>query len=411
MTNQRIMRIGVAGLGAGGANALSEVPGLGSHPSIRLTAAADLRQVALDRFASEFGGETFTSIEGLCASPNVDVLYIVTPSILHAEHAILAAEHQKHVILDKPMALTLADADRVVEAVERNGVKLMVGHSQSLDAGIIRMAEMVSGGELGRPITIHSSFFSDWLYRPRSAEELEPANGDNLVLRQGPVQVDIARLIGGGLVGSVRAATSAIDPKRPIEGSYTAFLEFQYGAAALLEYSGYGHFDSSELTWGFGLGGRARQPADNLRSRQQIAGFARVEDEHAHKDATRYGGSRSRSRGRPPERHQFFGFTLVSCERGDLRQTPRGLMLYGDDEQREIELPVDLYPKTDVDTMYRAWANDEPLRFHDARWGRATLEVCLAILQSGREHREIALSHQTPWPLESQGRAQASTRG
>jgi phthalate 4,5-cis-dihydrodiol dehydrogenase len=399
MNNGRIMRIGVAGLGAGGANALSEAPGLASHPNIRLTAAADLRQAALDRFAAEFGGETFTSIEALCASPNVDVVYIVTPSTLHADHAILAAEHGKGVILDKPIALTIADADRVVQAVERTSVKLMVGHSQSLDIGIIRMAEIVNSGELGRPLLIHSSFFSDWLYRPRSAEELVPANGDNIVLRQGPVQVDIARLIGGGLVRGVRAATTAIDPRRPIEGSYTAFLDFENGAAAVLEYSGYGHFDSSELTWGVGLGGRTRKPEDNLQSRRQIAGFAKPEEEYAHKDATRYGGSQPRTRGRSAEQHQFFGFTLVSCERGDIRQTLQGLKIYGDDSQHEIELPVDLYPKADIDVMYRAWAYDEPLRFHDARWGRATLEVCLAILQSGKERREITLTRQTPWPL------------
>jgi phthalate 4,5-cis-dihydrodiol dehydrogenase len=397
MAEQPIMRIGVAGLGTGGANALGEAPGLASHPNIRLTAAADPRQVALDRFASEFGGETFTSIEALCASPSVDVVYIVTPSRLHAEHAILAAESGKCIMLDKPMALTLADADRVVDAVDRAGVKLMVGHSQSLDIGIIRMAEMVNSGELGRPLMIHSSFYSDWLYRPRSAEELDPANGDNLVLRQGPVQVDIARMLGGGLVRGVRASTSAIDPMRPIEGSFAAFLDFENDAAAVLEYSGYGHFDSSELTWGIGLGGRSRSPEDNLRSRQQIAGFA-PGAEFEHKEATRYGGSLRRNRGRSAEQHQFFGFTLVSCERGDIRQTPRGLKIYGDEEQREIELPVDLYPKADIEVMYQAWLIDEPLRYHDARWGRATLEVCLAILQSGREHREVHTSKQTAWP-------------
>ncbi len=393
------MRVGIAGLGTGGANALTEVPGLAAHPDVRLTAAADLRSEALDRFRSEFGGETFTSVEALCSSPNVDVIYIVTPSRLHAEHAILAAEAGKHVMLDKPMALSLADCDRIVEAVERNDVQLIVCHSQSLDAGIIRMAEIVQSGDLGRPVMLHTSFFSDWLYRPRSEEELDAANGDNLVMRQGPVQVDIARLIGGGLVQSVRAATSAIDPARPIEGSYTAFLQFEDSTPAVLEYSGYAHFDSSELTGGIGLGGRPRGPEDSLRSRRQIAGFGRPEDEWAHKNATRYGGPRMRARGSPPPQHQFFGFTLVSCEKGDLRQTPRGLMLYGDDEVREIPLPVELYPKADVDVMYRAWASGEPLRFHDARWGRATTEVCLAILQSARERRELQMQHQVPWPL------------
>jgi len=384
----------VAGLGAGASNSLAEVPGLASHPHVRLTAAADVRQAALDQFAGDFGGETYTSVEALCSSPNVDAVYILTPSRLHAEHAIIAAEHGKDVLLDKPMALTLEDAERVVQAAERNAVRLLVGHSQSLDAGILAMAELVRKGDLGRPLMLHTSFFSDWLYRPRAAEELDPANGDNLVLRQGPVQIDIARLICGGLVRHVRAMTSIADAQRPIEGSYSAYLDFDDGTPAILEYSGYGHFDSSELTWGIGLHALPRVPDDNLRSRRQIASL-QPEQEWSLKDATRYGGGKGRPLGKPLERHQFFGFTLLSCERGDVRQTPNGLVIYGDAERREIAMPMRLYAETELDVMYRAWSQDEPLEYLDARWGMATLEVALGILSSARERSEITMSHQT----------------
>jgi phthalate 4,5-cis-dihydrodiol dehydrogenase len=395
--HERPIRFGIAGLGAGASNALSETPGLASHPHVKLTAAADLRQVALDQFVADFGGETFTSVEAMCASPNVDAVYILTPSRLHAEHAIIAAEHGKQVLLDKPMALTIEDAERVVRAVERNGVRLLVGHSQSLDIGILKMAEIVRQGDLGRPLMLHTSFFSDWLYRPRAAEELDPANGDNLALRQGPIQIDIARLICGGLVRNVRAMTSIVDPARPIEGSLVAYLDFEDGTPAILEYNGYGHFDSSELTWGIGLHGNPRDPEDNLRSRRQVASM-RPEEEWAFKDATRYGGGKGRRQGRPLERHQFFGFTLVSCENGDIRQTQQGLMIYADNERRELTMPMHLYAETELDIMYRAWANHEPLEYHDAAWGMATLEVALGILQSARERREIAMSHQTVLP-------------
>ena len=316
-----VMRFGVIGLGAGAANALTSPVGLSAHPNVKLTAAADLRQAALDRFASDYQAETFTSAEDLCKSPNIDAVYILSPSRLHAEHAIMAAEHGKQIILDKPMALTLEDCDRVIQAVDRNGVRLLVGHSQSLDIGITRMAEIVTSGELGKPVMIHTSFFSDWLYRPRAAEELDPANGDNLVMRQGPVQVDIARLIGGGLVRSVRAMTSVMDPTRPIEGSLAAYLEFEDGTPAMLEYNAYAHFMSSELTWGLGLNAQPT-PADlGVRSRRQMKGFARPEDEYAHKDATRYGGASARGRmSARQEKHQFFGFTLVSGWRPNSRR-------------------------------------------------------------------------------------------
>ena len=74
-------------------------------------------------------------------------------------------------------------------------------------------------------------------------------------MRQGPVQVDIVRRIGGGRVRSVRATATAIDPNRPINGSYAAFAVFEAGAAASLVYSGHAYFDTAELTFGVGLQG------------------------------------------------------------------------------------------------------------------------------------------------------------
>ena len=73
------MRVGVVGLGSCFGNMLPE---LAAHPRARFTAAADLRQAALDRFAQEFGGEAHHSIESLCASPNVDAIYVFTPDHL-----------------------------------------------------------------------------------------------------------------------------------------------------------------------------------------------------------------------------------------------------------------------------------------------------------------------------------------
>ena len=166
----RAMRIGIAGLGAGAVNALAATPGLTSHPNIQLVAAADPRPEARDAFASRYGGRTYASVEELCKASDIDTIYILTPNALHAEHAIIAAEHGKQVIADKPMALTLDDCDAMIRAAERNGVRLLVGHSQSLDSGILKMIEIIRSGVLGRPIMIASSYYNEWLYRPRSRE-------------------------------------------------------------------------------------------------------------------------------------------------------------------------------------------------------------------------------------------------
>ena len=93
--------------------------------------------------------------------------------------------------------------------------------------------------------------------------------------------------------------------------------------------------------------------------------------------------------------HQpFFGLTLISCEKGDIRQSPDGLFLYGNDEKKEISVPPSMRGRqAEIKELYDAIFYDRPL-FHNGRWGEATLEVCLAILESSRNQKEVYLSHQ-----------------
>ncbi len=106
----------MAGLGVASTQIL---PPIAALPYIKITAAADMRGDALEKFRETYRGETFTSVEALCESPNVDAIYIATPNQLHARHAIAAAERGKHVIVEKPMATD----DRRMRRHERSGGK------------------------------------------------------------------------------------------------------------------------------------------------------------------------------------------------------------------------------------------------------------------------------------------------
>jgi phthalate 4,5-cis-dihydrodiol dehydrogenase len=91
-----------------------------------------------------------------------------------------------------------------------------------------------------------------------------------------------------------------------------------------------------------------------------------------------------------------FGFLLVTCERGDLRLSPNGITAYGVDGVREIQVERGPGRPGQGDTLDALWSAVREGRrdFHDARWGKATLEVALSILQSARERREVFLRHQ-----------------
>ena len=74
------------------------------------------------RFERKYQGRTYESVEELCADPDIDVIWVATPNQFHCAHAVMAAEHGKHVICTKPMALTVAECEAMCLAAERNGV-------------------------------------------------------------------------------------------------------------------------------------------------------------------------------------------------------------------------------------------------------------------------------------------------
>ena len=384
------MRFAIAGLGQAGSGMVSA---LVKNPRVAITAAADLNPETLGRFQADHGAETFGSLEELCKSPNVDAIYIATPTYLHTEHAVAAMEQGKHLVVEKPMALTLEDADAMIGAAERNGVRLVVGHSHSFELPIRRIREIVVSGELGALRMVHTWYYNDWMYRPRLPEEVQTSMGGGVTFRQGSHQFDIIRMIGGGVVRSLRANAGVWDESRPAEGAHTVFLELEGGATATAVYNGYDRFHTSELLHGvLEQGALADEPA-YARSRTALRSTGGPEGELTLKRRMAYGSGGRREPGLPP--HQpTYGLIIVSCERGDIRQSPDGLLVYGEDDVREEVLTKGQTGRDAViGELYEAVVSGRaPL--HDGRWGKANLEVCLAVLRSSSERREVFLEHQ-----------------
>jgi phthalate 4,5-cis-dihydrodiol dehydrogenase len=389
----RRVRLGVAGLGRAFTLML---PTLASHPAVELVAAADPRREARERFAADFGAKAYESVEALCDDAKVEAVYVATPHEMHARHTALATSRGKHVLVEKPMAVTLAEAQSMIDSARAGKVHLVVGHSHSFDAPILRARAIVESGELGRVRMITALNFTDFLYRARRPEELDTAAGGGVLFSQAAHQVDIVRLLGGGLAKSVRTLTGAWDPARATEGAYAALLAFEDGAFASLTYSGYGHFDSDEFCGGIGETGFAKDLSRYGSGRRALAALSTAGEESAAKAARNYGGAnQAKAPGTAPW-HEHFGLVVVSCERGDLRPTPSGVTIYGDDAVRVEPMEKPKVPRAEVIDELAAAVLDNVAPLHDGAWGLATLEVCIAMLASARESREVALTRQCP---------------
>jgi phthalate 4,5-cis-dihydrodiol dehydrogenase len=358
-------------------------------PEMELAAGADIRPDALQAFEARYRCKAFPSVEAMCASGEVDAVWVATPNSCHADHTVAAAEHGKHVIVEKPMAVTLDEADRMIDAARRSGVKLVQGHSKIYSPAIQKMREIVRSGRLGPVIQISTWNFNDWLQRPRLASEVDTSIGGGVCFRQGPHQVDIVRYLGGGLVKSVRAATGRADDNFATEGDYTAFLEFADGARATLVFNGYGFFDIAELTWGIGEGGKRMRETPLSGHKNRLVGPVDQLTKYSNPRTTEGEAVRERAE------QSFFGLTVVACQRGVIRQSPRGIYVYAEGGREEIPCAPDQGRSAELRELHAAVVQDRPA-FPDGRWGKATLEVCIAMLQSSKERREIALTHQLP---------------
>jgi phthalate 4,5-cis-dihydrodiol dehydrogenase len=392
--NQRRLRVGIAGLGR--AYSLM-APAFAADPRFEIVAGADPRPQARAQFAADWQARTWATVEDLVADAAVEIVYVAAPHGLHCAHVIAAAARGKHLLVEKPMALTLADCRAMIAATQRAGVAMVIGHSHSFDAPIQRTRALVAGGEYGRLRMLTAMNFTDFLYRPRQPAELDSRAGGGAVYNQAAHQVEMVRLVGGGLVRSVRAATGNWDSARPTEGAYAAFLTFADGTFASLVYSGYAHFDSDEFCGFIAESGTVKDVADYGAMRRLLRTAPAPAAEAQLKEARNYGGAsyRAPAAAPGPRLHPHFGTLVASCDRADLRPLPQGVMIYGDDQAKLDALPAPARPRAEVmDELHAAVADGKP-PLHSGAWSLATMEVCLAILQSAAEQREIMLEHQT----------------
>ncbi|MEA3193857.1 MAG: phthalate 4,5-cis-dihydrodiol dehydrogenase [Betaproteobacteria bacterium] len=375
----RKLKLGVVGLGR--AFALM-APTLMRDKRVELVGAVDPRPEALDKFKQDFGGRGFANLEALLKS-DAEAVYIATPHERHAEQAVAAAAAGKHVLVEKPMALSLEECRAIAAAAKQHDVFLVVGHSHSFDRPILETRKLIDSGEFGRVRMISALNYTDFLYRPRRPEELE-----NAVLNQSAHHVDVVRLLSRSRLKSVRAQTGNWDPARPAEGAYAALLTFEESFATIV-YSGYARFDSDELMGWIGEGGQKKDPAQYGAARKNLA----QRKESLLKAARNYGGAEFKAN--EAVQHPHFGLIVVSCDKADLRPLPGGVMIHADGEQRLEPLAPPAVPRAGViDELYDAVVNGKaPL--HDALWGLATTQACLAILESAHTGKEVSLRHPT----------------
>lgn len=222
----------VAVIGAGLIARRAHLPVYLASDAAEIAAIVSGRPESARAAAAEFGGPpVLASWEEAVADPAIDAIDICTPNALHAPIAIAAARAGKHVLVEKPMALTLADADAMIAAARAAGVLLMVAHNLRYAPIYETMQRLLREGAIGRPFTARAMFMhagpdefwgaetSDWFWDKDAA-------GGGALLDMGIHMIDMLRWLLDRPVLEVTAMTARVLKPTPFDDNAIAILRF-----------------------------------------------------------------------------------------------------------------------------------------------------------------------------------------
>lgn len=234
LMEKRMYRFGI--IGCGGIAGI-HAQAIEAMESGRLEAVCDSIPERAKAFAESHGCRWHSAPEDLMADPNIDIVCICVPSGLHAKFAVLAANAKKHIVVEKPMAITEAQLDEVEQAVRDAGVKLAVISQLRFLESVQRLKAAIESGELGK------IYFADCRMRYyRSQAYYDQGgwrgtwalDGGGALMNQGIHGIDLVQYIMGG-VKSVYAQCRTMGRKIETEDAANLLVEYNCGAIGIIQ--------------------------------------------------------------------------------------------------------------------------------------------------------------------------------
>jgi len=232
-------QLGLAVIGAGGENIAtsSHLPALRHIPEARLVALHDVNAEGVRRYADQYGAEAYTDLPALLARDDVDVVIVASPDTLHAEHTILAAQAGKHVLCQKPLALSLDEARQMIAAVREAGVRFGAAQSLRYEAAPRQARQLIEQGAIGRPV--YASFSAKGRFYPYPPDSpYRKREGGGQFLHNGPHYVDLLAYLLDDLpmrVFGMSRAHYPTDDRLETDNYTVCLLDFAQGGLGRVE--------------------------------------------------------------------------------------------------------------------------------------------------------------------------------
>ena len=225
------LKVGIIGLGG---IARSHCDAIATLDNVEVVAVADLfeekRREYMDKYDIPKGYETHTE---LLQDDEVDAVAVVLGHQLHHQLTVDSCNAGKHVLVEKPMAISLQQCDDMIAAAAANNVKLMVGYSQHYYGTSVKAKEILDSGDLGPLITAVCYMSKNWGYSGRRPQYRSRYHGGGMWLTNGVHVVDRLTWVMASQAASVSASIGARAHYQAADDSATAFIRYKNGLAGV----------------------------------------------------------------------------------------------------------------------------------------------------------------------------------
>ncbi len=225
-------------IGAGGIADRRTIPGMMLAKNAELVAVMEITMEFAERLRKKYGAKrAYDKEEDLLNDPEVDAVYIATPIVLHAKQARMAADHGKHILIEKPLAMTSDEGAEVVRYCENKGVKIAAGLMMRFGSHVMNMKKAIAEGKIGTVVSGYSQF-TLWLpYEPGNWRQCRAKAGGGAMMDLSVHTIDLMEYITGMRVTQVASMNEKIafpEPQYDVEDTSTVLLRMDNGAQCVV---------------------------------------------------------------------------------------------------------------------------------------------------------------------------------
>ncbi|MHB1190653.1 MAG: Gfo/Idh/MocA family protein [Armatimonadota bacterium] len=222
-------------MGCGGIARRRMIPGLSECERSRVVAVMDVDRKATDEVAAEIGARAYYTEAKLLADPEVQAVYIATPVFLHHTQVLQAAKAGKHILVEKPIALSISEGEEMLGACKKAGVYLTEGYMMKHHSLNRKARGMVQAGEIGNVVFARAQLTCWYPDMPGAWRQDPKLGGGGALIDMATHSYDLLQHIIGSKITEVFAFTDTLTFRYPVEDSSTTLLRFENGAHAVVE--------------------------------------------------------------------------------------------------------------------------------------------------------------------------------